>query len=41
MDIDIDDIAYTYAMEKVRENDKKNPCGLCEVVDCEGCEYFK
>lgn len=29
------------ALEVVRENNKKNPCGSCEEVDCEGCEYFK
>lgn len=32
--------ATTYAWEVVRERNKKNPCGQCEQVDCEGCEYF-
>ena len=31
---------YSEVMEKIKENNKKNPCGLCEEVDCEGCEYF-
>ena len=32
--------AYSESNKKVRENNKKNPCGLCEDIDCEGCEYF-
>lgn len=32
---------YIEALKKVRENNKKNPCGNCEQVDCEGCEYNK
>ena len=39
--VDSDVEATTYANEQVRKNAKKNPCGLCEDVDCEGCKYFK
>ena len=39
-DVDIEE-PYIEAMKRVRENDKKNPCGLCNQVDCEDCEYFK
>lgn len=32
---------YIEALKKVRENAKRNPCGLCEDIDCEGCKYNK
>ena len=35
-----DEQAELYANKVVRDKASKNPCYLCEKVDCEGCEYF-
>jgi len=32
--------AAIHANKAIRKKAKKNPCYLCEQVDCEGCEYF-
>jgi len=33
--------ARRYAFKVVRDKVRKNPCYLCEQVDCEGCEHFE
>lgn len=38
---DLEQQATEHALEVMREKAKKNPCYLCEQIDCEGCEYFK
>lgn len=36
-----DEQATQHAYKTIREKKKKDPCYLCEQVDCEGCEYSK
>lgn len=35
------DSARRYAFRVIREKIRKNPCYLCEQIDCEGCQHFE